>query len=336
MTAISATPWWGGGRAARIARAFRWPLAAAYVVAFVVSYRSKGFPFDRERVLLWALVALCIVSLGSSPRRFGQMVVDWIPFALLLLAYEYSRAFADNLGRPITVQLLVRADRSLFFGIDPVTWLQQRLYDPDAGPGWWELAVSIVYASHFVLPYVLAAVLWWRSRAVWRRWVNRFLLLSFAGVVTFAVLPTGAPWYASQQGYIGPLERPVGRGWRTIGFHAAPVLIERGRDVVNAFAAFPSLHAGHAFLAAAFVHQQRGWSRRWIWVYSYPMAMGFALVYGGEHFVVDVIAGFAFAGASMVAAGWLEAWWHARRATSEPVASAHMGDELARRQELAG
>jgi len=110
-------------------------------------------------------------------------------------------------------------------------------------------------------------------------------------VLAFAALPTGAPWYAANEGAIPNIDRPVGRGWVKIGLHAAPALIEHSRTYFNAYAALPSLHAAYSLLFTWFVFTRIG-RGRWRWaLFVYPAAMAFVLVYGGEHFAIDVIAG---------------------------------------------
>jgi membrane-associated phospholipid phosphatase len=49
--------------------------------------------------------------------------------------------------------------------------------------------------------------------------------------------------------------------------------------------------------------------RAWWWravLLAFPLAMGVALVYLGEHYVVDVLAGWVLVGLSFVLWGWIE------------------------------
>ena len=271
-----------------------------FAVAFVLQYRAIGFPFDRERVLAWTFAALAITSIGNGWAHLRHAFIDWLPFAVLLVAYDYSRGIADEFGLRVHVNSLVNIERFLFGGVVPTEWLQQRLVPAANDPAAvWELGVSVVYASHFVVPFALAGVLWWRSRARWRSFVDSFLLLSFSAVAIYSVLPTGAPWFAAERGLIEPLSRPVGRGWQVIGLHAAPGLLEKGRAATNPFAAVPSLHAGYSFLVALFIFQMIGRGRsRWL-LFLYPFTMGFVIVYGGEHYVIDVFAGWLAAVAAL-------------------------------------
>ena len=310
-------PLTGARTRARVARLGRYALGVGYVAYFVSSYRRRGFPFDRERVMLWIAAALVITSVGRGWRWALRVAVDWVPFAVLLYAYDLTYGFATRFGRPVLVEPLVAADKLLFAGQVPAVWVQQHI-SHHGGVAWWELAVSIVYASHFVLPFALAGALWWRSRRLWRQWVTRLLTLSFSAVIVYAALPTGAPWYAAQQGLISPIDRPVGRGWVTIGLHAAPALLQRGRQFVNPYAALPSLHAGYSFLFALFVFGLLGRGRWRLLVFAYPVAMAFVLIYGGEHFVADILAGWALAGASSWLCRRVGRWWSARAVATEP------------------
>ena len=124
------------------------------------------------------------------------VIRDWLPFALVLVAYDLSRGAAELIGRPTMWHWQVNADRWLFFGTMPTVWLQERLKLPD--PPWWEVVISSVYMSFFVLPYVVAGVLWLRDRDEWKAFVRLFVGLSFAALVIYALLPAAPPWAAAR------------------------------------------------------------------------------------------------------------------------------------------
>jgi membrane-associated phospholipid phosphatase len=68
--------------------------------------------------------------------------------------------------------------------------------------------------------------------------------------------------------------------------------LDRGAGVLNAVAPMPSLHAGMALLVALwFFRNCRTWIR--ILALAYPITMLTALVYFGEHFIIDGLAGWA-------------------------------------------
>ena len=73
----------------------------------------------------------------------------------------------------------------------PTVWLQEHLKLPL--PPWGEVAISCVYMSFFILPYVVAAVLWLRDRDEWKAFVRLFVLLTFAAPAIYTALPAAPP-----------------------------------------------------------------------------------------------------------------------------------------------
>jgi hypothetical protein len=313
-------------------RIVRW--AAIAVWAFVVIYRTltDGFAFNRELLLLYIATGLLAASIGQG-RRMLYVIRDWLPFALVLLAYDLSRGAADIVGRPTLWQWPADADRWLFFGTMPTVWLQEHL--KQQAPPWWEVVLSTVYMSFFILPYIVAGVLWLRNRDEWKAFVKLFVGLSFAGLVIYALVPAAPPWAAarctpadvdggpssprcmfksprgvpdggllgslqtSQDGANAWVERIVGRGWGKLNLHTASALLDAGQASVNLVAAIPSLHAGMTLAIAAFLWKRvnRGWRPVLV---AYVLVMAFALVYTAEHYVIDILLGWALAAIIMV------------------------------------
>lgn len=278
---------------------------SALGVVFVVLGLLNGFPFDREQVIVW-IVAFLIVGSYGSERGAGRAIRDWLPLAMFLVLYDLSRGIADDLGMPLQVTPQIRADEILFFGEIPTVWLQARVYD-EGVVYWWESILSIIYVSHFIVPFAVAGVLWYRSRPAWLGYIRRFLTVSYAGVVTYVLIPAAPPWWASERGIIDPIETTAVRGWDVLGLGIAGSLLEKGKAGANEVAAVPSLHAAFAFLVTVFL-----WSRvrrRWkVALAVYAVAMAFTLVVTGEHYVVDAILGWAYV--LLAHYGWSR--WEAR------------------------
>ncbi|MDT7737393.1 MAG: hypothetical protein QOK09_762, partial [Mycobacterium sp.] len=165
--------------------------------ALVVAYRTltDGLAFNRELLLLYISTGLIAASIGRGRKVFG-VLRDWLPFALVLLLYDLSRGAATLLGAPTLWRFQPNADRWLFFGTVPTVWLQERLKMPQ--PPWWEVIISSIYMSFFVLPYVVAGVLWLHNRSDWAAFVRRFVALSFAALVVYIVMPAAPPWAAAR------------------------------------------------------------------------------------------------------------------------------------------
>ena len=310
--------------------------------AAIVVYRTvtTGFAFNRELLLLYICTGLLAASIGQGRRMF-YVIRDWLPFALVLVAYDLSRGAATMIGRPTMWHWQVDADRWMFFGTVPTVWLQERLKLPY--PPWWEIVISTVYMSFFILPYVVAAVLWLRDREQWKAFVRLFVGLSFAALIIYTLLPAAPPWAAARctaadvaggpsdpgcmfrpargvpdGGLLGAMqttkdgandwvERIVGRGWGKLNLHSASALIDQGQASVNLVAAIPSLHAALTAAVAAFLwtRVQRKWRTLLV---AYVLVMAFTLVYTAEHYVVDILLGWLLAAVVLIIIRCFESW----------------------------
>jgi membrane-associated phospholipid phosphatase len=280
---------------------------------------AVGVPLEREQILLWIVAGLAIWTIGAGQRRLRQVIIDWLPFALVLVAYDYSRGAAGvhdirSLARgeagPVHWLPQLRADRWLGLGEVPTVRLQRALLDPRRAHAW-EVLPSLTYASHFVVPFAVAAVLWVRDRARWAAYVRRFVALSFLGVVIFLVFPAAPPWLAGEAGYLPHVSRSAGRGWSLLHLEVAGHVIDKGQRSVNLVAAIPSLHAAYAALVGVVLWPRCRRLTRVVLV-AYALGMGFTLVLSGEHYVVDVLAGWACVALVCVALSAAERWWAAR------------------------
>lgn len=288
---------------------------AAWAAALVISCLRYGFPFDRANMSLWLLAGLVAASVGRPLRRVGRIFLDWLPFILILYLYDYSRGAADTLGATVQVEAPILWDRVLFLGADPAVWLQQTFYDPQA-VHWWDMAGSLVYVSHFVVVWAIAGVLYLRDRDHWFTWARALVVLSFAGLITYAVLPAAPPWYAAEEGLLPPLDRISTRGLDAMGLSFAEGLVDHGRAVTNDVAAIPSLHTAFAVLVAVWFFGRIPQRHRW-WaqplLVAYPVAMLATLVYSGEHYVIDGIIGAAYVVAVLAGLARWDRWRAARR-----------------------
>jgi hypothetical protein len=123
-----------------------------------------------------------------------------------------------------------------------------------------------------------------------RRFVLLLTGLASACVAIFTVCPTMPPWLASQKGMIGPITRVIGPVGRSIGGVDVSSLWERGVRLANDLAPLPSLHEGMTILACVALWPRSGRATRVVLV-TYPLVMAFSLVYTGEHYVSDLVAG---------------------------------------------
>ena len=284
----------------------RWSALALYFAALVAWTAEYGIPVQRELVMAWVCGALAVASLGRSRREILRLLLDWVPLALVLSAYDFSRGVADSLGISAHVHTMIDFDRFVFGGQTPTEWLQHHLGDP-AVVHWWNVAFTLVYTSYFVVPFAVAGVLWVRDRLAFLRLRRRIVCLALAGLATYIAFPAAPPWMAAQDGLLHGVARTTSEGWRVLSVGTAG-LFDEGQGTVNLVAAVPSLHAAYTALVAMFL-----WPRvRRPWRYLlalYPLAMGLALMATAEHYFFDVLLGWLYAGAVMAGCRW----WERRR-----------------------
>ena len=263
-----------------------------YVASLTISILINGAPIARDQMFLWLLLGMAACSI-SAWRRWGLMLLEWLPFFGLLVAYDYLRGAASVADQNAHILPQIAFERVLTLGGEiPTVWLQERLYDPDRLP-WYDVAAWCVYMTHFFVIWIVAAVLWQVAHDRFRRYIAVLVTLTLFGYLTYWLYPAQPPWLTSQIGEIGPVSRIVPSVWGHLGFPTAQTFFETGDGLVNLVAAMPSLHAAYPFMLLLFF-----WSSGW-WVQAglglYTLAMAFALVYGGEHFVVDVLFGYVLA-----------------------------------------
>jgi hypothetical protein len=282
-------------------------LLGIFFAVFIASIFINGIPVDRIAVLLWMLAAFMVSSVGRKKDDIALMIRDWFVIVAIYMAYDYSRGTADQWGIGVNFTLPRDIDRFLFFGNDPVIWMQDRFYMP-FDVRWYDVAGAIIYMCHFVFPVVPLATLRVRDRLEWIRYVRRFSLTLSIAVTTFIVFPAAPPWMVSEQNKMGIVHRITGRGWWELNLKVVSRTLDRGAAVLNAVAAVPSLHSGLSLLVALWFTRN---SPRWLRIVAmlYPLSMMTALVYFGEHFVIDCLLGFA---ATSIA--WLSAnAWEKRK-----------------------
>lgn len=266
-----------------------------YLAAVVAIIARWGVPSGRQSVSVLLLAGLAVTCIGHPPRRLLLMLRDWLPFIAVLLLYDQTRGVADAIGLPVHEADAAHAEAWLFGGTVPSVWLQAHLREP-LHIRWYDALTTITYCSYFFVTPLLAAWLWVHARPAWKAFITRVLTLSVAGLVTFVLFPEAPPWMASEDGALpGTVLRSTARGWTFLHLGSVHDALQFAQSAgVNEVAAMPSLHIGLTVLVVLFAGARlKPWGRYVLALY--PLAMGYALVYLGEHYVIDLIAGAAYA-----------------------------------------
>jgi membrane-associated phospholipid phosphatase len=204
--------------------------------------------------------------------------------------YEMPNDDPERLLARLRVSYPIRIDTALFAGTPPTVRLQRALGRPGEVFRH-DLALAWIHWSWFFVPHGSMAYILLRHRSHFPRAAGLMAAVFDLGIVVYWTLPTAPPWWAGSNGNMAPVRRIMveagehfwGRAWR-------PLYDFLGG---NPFAAMPSLHFATSVMAAH-VLSDVGWlpgTAGW----AYALSLGFALVYLGEHYVVDLMAGLALA-----------------------------------------
>ncbi len=277
-----------------------------YSISLGVWTAHYGIPVQRELVVAWVCGALACASLGRPWREALRLARDWLPMVILLSAYDFTRGAADSLGVGVHVHVMIDFDRFVFFGTTPTQWLQAHVNDSRV-VNWVDVAFTLIYTSYFVVPFIVAGLLWARDRLEFLRFARRLVTLFAAGVATYIAFPAAPPWMAADMGLLHRVARTTADGWQVIGGRTVE-LFNEGQATANQVAAVPSLHSALAMLVALFLWPRVRRPLRPL-LALYPLAMGLTLMATGEHYFFDVLVGWIYA--AIVMGAW--AWWERRR-----------------------
>jgi hypothetical protein len=262
-----------------------------YLIALGVVIASWGLPLARDQLFMWLGLGMAAFSVAAW-RSWGRMVLEWLPFFGLLVAYDFLRGAVSVVPERAHVAAQVAFDKAIAGGHVPTAWLQQHLWSA-THIHWYDYGVWAVYMTHFFAVWVVAAILWRVSRPRFRRYVALTIVLTLGAFLTYWLYPAQPPWLGGGSAQLSAIDRIVPLVWGHLGVGTVQSAYENG-SLVNTVAAMPSLHAAYPMMLLLFFWSAGRAAR--IGLGAYTLAMAFALVYGGEHFVLDIVAGWAMAG----------------------------------------
>ena len=276
------------GRALRYAlRTAAWSLLAA----------ALAMPKLRPRADVPRPLALSLLACGPPAAAVGLPRGRVRAYAVFLAQmWAYLRAFELTYARPerlrgrLRVDYPIALDRRLGGGTPPGVRLQGwRRRSSMSGAA--DLLLGSAYLAWAAERH--AALLWLllRRRQDFAR-AAALVGTSFdVGWLLYSAFPTAPPWWAAKHGRLPGLRRVLVDVSERLPL--VPHQTERDEDQGNPFASMPSTHTASAAavaLALADVDQRAAAP-----ALAYSLALAFALVYLGEHYVVDVLGGAALA-----------------------------------------
>jgi hypothetical protein len=288
------------------------PLLALEIITLAAMTVSVVTRTWQDRMWL-GFVLIGVTLLVWSPELFrARFRRWWFMYVAGIFAYTLLRAFADETAVPIQTTYAIQIDRALFFGTDPVLWVQERFFSATQVDPLDYVAVGIHW-SFFVVPHALAVAIFLFRRQLFGQYATLIVGTLYLGLLLFFLVPTTPPWLAGVQG-------DLDGAFRVMDFVGGEVHASTYRRAYaslgepNSVAAMPSIHMAVTF--AMFLWSLEHARPLRFALLAYSAVMGLALVYLAEHYVIDLIAGIVCA---------LVAFFAARRlvAVRKPVAVEH-------------
>ncbi|MDQ3548289.1 MAG: phosphatase PAP2 family protein, partial [Chloroflexota bacterium] len=234
--------------------------------------------------------------------RFRSYTAAFLPYGLVWLVFSFLRALADETRIPLRTAEVTAIERAMFFGETPTIWLQERLFDPGL-IHWYDYATTFVHWSYFFIPHLAAIVIWRKSPALYNRFLLSTMITLFVGLLVYFLSPAAPPWLTAD----AAPQTDIFRVMVSVGRNINSSLFDRTYGVLgdpNPVAAMPSLHQAITFMLFWFALHHSRWLAALAFLYS--LAMAFALVYTGEHYVIDILVGSAITTYAYFFAGrWL-------------------------------
>lgn len=274
-------------RSSRALRSLAWGAVAVGVAAPLVRHRLRLRPPVVTALSFQAPIALALATRRTRLRDAGVYALQmWAYYA----HYDMPDDDPDALLRRTRVDYPIRVDRLIGCGELPTRRLQRALgRRGELTP--LDLGLSLVHWAWFVIPHGTVAYLLLRHPDRFPRGAALTAATFDLGLVVYWSLPTAPPWYAAETGRMDPARRiMVEAGERFWGRIWQPLYSSLEG---NPFAAMPSLHFGTSVTAARLLSEVGRGPGAVGWAYA--LALGFGLVYLGEHYVVDLLAGYALA-----------------------------------------
>jgi membrane-associated phospholipid phosphatase len=274
-------------------RARQRPLAYLVgAVGLVRARRRLGIP-RAASTLIAATAPLAAFRLGPPGRR--RAAITWAAHMWAYeAAFEIPHDAPERQRRRLIVDWPIAADTRLTPPAPPSLGLQRRLRHPPRLTAL-DYALTFLYALWDLEPHAALAWILTRDERRFPAAAARLAATFDLTLLGYWLVPQAPPWWASEEAgrMEGEVRRVAPEVMRELRGEPRPALTHyRG---ANPWAAMPSDHFATALMTAAVLADSD--PRLGLAGAVYALLLGFALLYLGEHYLVDLIAGAALAGA---------------------------------------
>jgi membrane-associated phospholipid phosphatase len=272
------------------------------LILLVVILFYPRFPHGGQLLAVFSLLLLLAMFISDARWRWKninivRVLCDFSPIFFILVIYDqlgwitpYVRPDADN--------LLIKIDLALF-GVHPTVWLE-RFFIP-----WVADVLALAYVSYYFIPVVLVLILYIRGKEEEFYMTMITLLLGYyLCFIGYIIIPAIGPRFTLASLQQVPLQ--------------GGVILGSVVDTLNAIEGnqrdcFPSGHTQTVLISLWFAFK---YNRPLFRVYlPISIALIFSTVYLRYHYVIDVFAGFAAAGITLLLGAGLWRWWSASQSS---------------------
>jgi membrane-associated phospholipid phosphatase len=290
-------------------RAIAWGMVAAGVAAPLVRKRVKGPPVLMQTLAFAAPLGLSIAVRRSRGR---DIAVCCLQMWAYLAAYKSPHDDEARQAARVHIDYPIDIDRVVGFGELPTLRLQRALAQVRSdGEPRWRLLDSVLVWTHwtwFMVPHASLVYILIRHPDRFSRAAVMTYAVFDLGASVYWLAPTAPPWYAAIEGH-GTADGVAASSRRTaVEPEVRRMMVEYGEHFWrdgwgplysvfggNPLAAMPSLHFATSLMAALLLAEVGPVAGALGGAYT--LTLGFALVYLGEHYVIDLLAGAALTAA---------------------------------------
>jgi membrane-associated phospholipid phosphatase len=230
--------------------------------------------------------ALAVLQPRTKKRDAAVFALQMWAFTIL---HELPYDDPDRLRERLHVKYPIAADRKIGLGDLPTHRLQRALSRP-GHPRLHDVVLALIHWAWFFVPHLALTWIIVRDEERFARSARQMAFTYDIGAAIYALVPTAPPWWAGENGYTS---EPVRRLMVEVGEPMWGKAWDRMYDSLggNPWAAMPSLHFATSLMAAILLAESGRAPGAIGWVYA--VKLGFALVYLGEHYVIDLLVGTA-------------------------------------------
>jgi len=245
--------------------------------------------FNRFLFMPKILIILIITLPALYIGKLKELYKEWFVFLSFIYLTDSLRGtiyiLTCKFNLPVHTVYAIKLEKCLFFTKIPSVVLQETLLNPDKFT-WFEKFLTIIHGTHFVAFLIIGVIIWLYKSAYFNFFKLTFYLMISLGISLYFIVPTVPPWMASEV------------------FNAIPKLTHFNVYIYNMFipditsgfntnpiSAMPSLHAAFPILCSLILWRLYKWKASPFYIYTALIL--FTIVYTGDHYIIDIIAGAA-------------------------------------------